>query len=102
MSYWMSAAVALLVCNLVIDDTAGAAPLYGRAVPSMATDTCLRLTQFDTDDDGVAGCTNQCRLDLEICLNTRPEGESRDRCEKLEDTCENGCYDTGPAKNSNE
>lgn len=62
---------------------------------------CIQAIQFDSDDDGVAGCVNQCKLDLEICLGLRPAGESSDRCDKIEDQCEDACYNSGPAAGEN-
>lgn len=67
-----------------------------RTAAKAASQSLMQLAQFDNDDDGVAGCVNQCKLDLEICLGLRPPGESSDRCDQLEDQCENGCYNTGP------
>jgi hypothetical protein len=61
-------------------------------MPQRSARPWLQPIQFDDDSDGVAGCVNACKLDLEICLNTRPDGEPPDRCEKLEDDCENKCY----------
>ncbi len=56
----------------------------------------LGVVQFDDNDDGVGGCINECKLKLEFCLGQRPDGEPPDRCEKLEDDCENACYNAGP------
>jgi hypothetical protein len=61
----------------------------------------LRSVQFDDNDDGVGGCVNECKLKLEICLGQRPDGEPPDRCEKLEDDCENACYNSGPDAGEN-
>ena len=61
----------------------------------------LRSVQFDDNDDGVGGCVNECKLKLEICLGQRPDGEPPDRCEKLEDDCENACYNSGPDAGDN-
>jgi hypothetical protein len=61
----------------------------------------LRSVQFDDNGDGVGGCVNECKLKLEICLGQRPDGEPPDRCEKLEDDCENACYNSGPDAGGN-
>ncbi|MCU0953822.1 MAG: hypothetical protein MUC37_04245 [Hyphomicrobium sp.] len=63
--------------------------------------SCIQPVQFDSDDDGVGGCVNQCKLDLEICLGLRPAGESSDRCDKIEDACEDACYNSGPDAGEN-
>jgi hypothetical protein len=93
---WSTAVISVLLPAFSLALEASAGPLCERAGRPVAASTCLQSAQFDTDDDGVAGCVNQCKLDLEICLGTRPEGEPPDRCENQEDTCENGCYNTGP------
>jgi hypothetical protein len=72
-----------------------------RSTAGASDRACIQPVQFDTDDDGVAGCVNQCKLDLEICLGLRPAGESSDRCDKIEDACENACYNSGPDAGEN-
>lgn len=90
---------ALAIVVAVVTLNTGAAAHAGSCEPTgvrSISQSCVELAQFDDDDDGVAGCVNKCKLDLEICLGLRPQGESSDRCDQLEDQCENGCYNTGP------
>lgn len=90
-------ALAIIVASVTL--TIAAAAYAGSCEPIGArsiSQSCIEFAQFDNDDDGVAGCVNKCKLDLEICLGLRSPGESSDRCDQLEDQCENGCYNTGP------
>ena len=82
---------------LVIGAPAHAERLCERTEAKTGSQSYLQLVQIDTDTDGVGGCVNKCKLDLEICLGLRPEGKSSDRCDKIEDECEDACYNSGPA-----
>ena len=97
----LACSVALLA---VATGTLSASDIYkttSRSHGHSGTTPHLRSVQFDDNDDGVGGCVNECKLKLEICLGQRPDGEPPDRCEKLEDDCENACYNSGPDAGDN-
>ncbi|MGE5266803.1 MAG: hypothetical protein ACM3L9_05480 [Deltaproteobacteria bacterium] len=95
-----SFAVALI--TLLAGAPADAKITCERSTAGASDRACIQPVQFDTDDDGVAGCVNQCKLDLEICLGLRPAGESSDRCDKIEDACEDACYNSGQTGGGND
>lgn len=98
----LSCSVALLA---VVTGTLSPLDIYrtpsARSDGPSGTTPHLQSVQIDDNDDGVGGCVNECKLKLEICLGQRPEGEPPDRCEKLEDDCENACYNSGPDAGDN-
>jgi hypothetical protein len=101
MNFRTASSFALAFAALLAGAPAGAQIPCAFATAGAHDRACLQTVQFDTDDDGVAGCVNQCKLDLEICLGQRPAGESSDRCDKIEDACEDACYNSGPAGSGN-
>lgn len=93
---------ALSAINIVIGAPAYAETFCEQREANTRSSACIQTVQFDTDADGVAGCVNQCKLDLEICLGLRPAGESSDRCDKIEDQCEDACYNSGSSSGEND
>ena len=98
----------MLACSFALLAVAAGTPsaldIYNTTSTSHGTSGTMphmRSVQFDDNDDGVGGCVNECKLKLEICLGQRPDGEPPDRCEKLEDDCENACYNSGPDAGDN-
>ena len=101
MNVRMASAFAVSLVTIMTGTPADAETFCERREADTDTRACIQSIQFDSDDDGVAGCVNQCKLDLEICLGLRPAGESSDRCDKIEDQCEDACYNSGPAAGEN-
>ena len=87
-----AAKIALSSFAVSVCHAAPTADLTSFALQARRSKNCIHTVQFDDDSDGVAGCVNECKLQLEICLGERPAGESEERCQNLNDQCQNKCY----------